>query len=62
MEIPYLTFSGHVEVLKKNYSHSVSLYGSWSESFLISQSDDLIITTIEMKNYMKSTLSLFLTV
>ena len=46
MEIPHVTFSGHVGVLKKNFPHSVSRFDSWSEIFLISQSDDLIIITV----------------
>ena len=50
MEIPYVNFSGHTGVLEKNYPHSVSCFYSWLGISLISQSDDLIIIAIDMKN------------
>ena len=47
MKSPYVTVSGHVGMLKKNYNCLILQLYSWLEIVLISQYDDLIINTID---------------
>ena len=50
-----MNFSDKVGLLNKNYPCSFLYLGSWSENYLIYQSDDLIIITIEIINMMNNT-------
>ena len=55
MESPYGNFSGHVGLMDNNSPILFSNLYSWSEMYPISQTDDLIIITIEMINVMNNT-------
>ena len=53
MEIPNVTISGHLGFMYKNPLCLVLYLDSWLEIFIISQYDDLIIITTEVKILIK---------